>query len=167
MKMFLIALFALSVGAFAQDEDDIRIMKMMNDLRREQGVKPLKFHPKLDSIANEWVKYIANKLKDVKDEDVHNNQRINPKYLHVNLSSRAFIVGLIPGLNAIEITENVAFSSGAEPSDIVAVSFSSWKNSPGHYSAMINESYKDFGYSALKLKNGRTFYITVFAEFIK
>lgn len=64
----------------------------------------------------------------------------------------------------MEITENVAFSSGGYHPDPVTLSFTSWENSPSHYSAMIEKYYTHFGYSILKDENKRTFYIVVFAD---
>lgn len=164
MKTFLIALFVLSVGAFAQDEDDIRIMKMMNDLRKEQGAKPLKFHPKLDSLAIEWAKHIQYNIKDIEDSKVHENQRNDPMYLHFNLSGRAFMAGLINGFTITKIGENVAFSSGGVPNDVVGLSFNSWKNSPSHYEAIVDKFYTHAAFYHIVDSNKRIVYITVFAR---
>lgn len=166
MKMFLIALFVLSVGAFAQDEDDIRIMKMMNDLRKEQGAKPLKFHPKLDSLAIEWTKYIEYNLKDVEDFKVHENIKKDPMYLHFDLSGRSSGASFIKDVNIIQIGENVAFSSGGTPSDIIKVSFDAWRASPAHYENMVDKHYTHAAFFYVLSKGKRIVYITVFARII-
>lgn len=169
MKKLIVslAIFALSINAFAQDVDDRRIMEMMNQLRKEQDVKPLKFHPKLDSIADSWVKYIANELNVISDEQVHKNQKENPKYLHIDFEQRALLASLTKGISIISISENVAFSSGAFPEDLSKASFIAWKNSLPHYEVIVNKNNSHFAFSSIKCSNGRVVYLTVFAHLVQ
>lgn len=164
MKMFLIALFALSISAFAQDSNDVKFMEKINQLRRGKGLDALTYNKKLDSLAASWAKYIGDNLDKLSDKEIQEAHKKDMMWFHMDVELRMLFAKRVKGLNFVVMAENLALSSHALPEDYVDQSFALWMNSPPHYRAMINNDFTRFGYAARSYKNGRVIYITVFCD---
>jgi uncharacterized protein YkwD len=127
------------------------LAQLVNNLRKEKGLKPLGFDESLKKAAEFHCKYmVKNQVLDhTEKKDIKNS---TPEKRIVNSGGKDF-----------EWTgENILYSTPQKfplkPNEITVLAkemFESWKNSPKHYANMIHKSYElgDFGFEVDLKKN--------------
>lgn len=142
-------MFCLSFHSFGQltEANKIQLKKeiaeLVNALRKEKGLKELKFHPALQKAAEFHSKYmVTNNVLDHFEKDI----------AYSTPAKRVLKSG---GTDLESIGENILYSTPQKfPLDSLAIvslakeMFGWWKNSPPHYANMINKTYElgDFGF---------------------
>lgn len=149
-NLFLLFSCFMSLNSFCQltPENNAQLRtelaQLVNDLRKEKGLKPLQQNEHLQKAAEFHSKYmVTNNVLDHIEKDIKNS---TPTKRVMNA-----------GGNYLEsIGENCLYTVPQKfPLDENGVKalakemFESWKNSPGHYANMINKVYElgDFGFA--------------------
>lgn len=163
-----IVLFVFSydpIVMYAQDSNDIKIMELINQERTKYDAPPLKYDKKLDSIANEWVSYIAQALEDMDYVSLRKAFEKDHNILHVNFKNRCLIAGYFgPFTTYSEICAATPYTLSFPSNDTVTHVFTQWKNSPSHHESMVNKNMTHFGYACILSRENRVHYITVFGR---
>lgn len=156
-NFYLLLICFISLNSFCQltEENNTQLRtelaQLVNDLRKEKGLKPLGFDESLKKAAEFHCKYmVKNQILDhTEKKDIKNS---TPAKRIVNSGGKDF-----------EWTgENILYSTPQKfplkPKEITVLAkemFESWKNSPKHYANMTHKSYElgDFGFEVDLKKN--------------
>jgi uncharacterized protein YkwD len=163
-KIFLI-LIVLSVNAFSQDSNDVRLVKRINDLRFKFGIKQLQWDSKLDSIAQSWAKQMLSALNEYTLSEIsYNFSKQGTDFLHIDFDERTSKAKKFHK-NMEFFEENVVLYVNSAPKNIVNSVFNDWKNSESHYEALIDKDAEIFGFGYTEDKEtGRYLYILVLSK---
>lgn len=114
------------------------IMRRINELRAQQGLKPLTRYTQLDSVAQGWSEQMA----------VQRSMGHNPSFADQYPSGWA------------GASENVAIRYGSSSDDVGAQLFDQWYNSPGHYANMVAPEANAVGIGIIYDQSTDTWYAT-------
>lgn len=156
-NLFLLLICSLSLNSFGQltPENNVQLRtelaQLVNDLRKEKGLKPLGFDESLKKAAEFHCKYmVKNQVLDHSEKkDIKNS---TPEKRIVNSGGKDFEW---TGENILYSTPQKFPLKSKEITALAKEMFESWKNSPKHYANMIHKSYElgDFGFEVDLKKN--------------
>lgn len=123
--LFLLVVLLSCTAVQASIQQDF--LDLMNAERQSHGLSALAMNDKLQSVAT-----------------VHSQDMVDKDYFnHTSLDGTSFSARINQaGYSYKAIGENIALHTGAPDAKKV---FYMWKNSPGHYSSMMNSGYTEIG----------------------
>ncbi len=121
--LFSLTTFQKSYGQ--NNAEEIEMLRLVNNLRSENGLPPLRLNPNLN-------KACFNHSKDMAD---------NNYFSHAGLNGSTFSQRAInAGYTGSPLGENIAAGGST-----AAATFDQWKNSPGHRSNILNTNANEMG----------------------
>ena len=137
LSFTLIAIFGVNVAAASNLDMAHVAVDMLNDLREDKGLQPLKWNPssKLQRAAEVRAKEITEEFSHTRPD-----------------GSTCFTVLKEFGLSYSTCGENIAMGTQMSPQKAMEM----WTNSPGHYRNMINPDFEEIGLARYKI--GETIY---------
>lgn len=140
----LAAAFFASMGAQSGP-----LSNAINAYRNENGLKTLATHAALETAAQKYAQFLANRDQTTAS-DWHNLDGRSP-------GARASAEGYSAG-----VWENVQLNWGhANPA---GEAMRWWKNSPGHNANMLNAGHTVMGVGAAKSASGKWFFVAMFGQ---
>jgi uncharacterized protein YkwD len=122
----LMSMLLLVPGAHAMSRAERAVVKRVNKLRAQHGLRTLRGDQKLARAANA---HSGDMLRN--DFFAHNSSNGTSTYNRVRRYRRASLIG-----------ETLAYiSGGSRPATVVRM----WRNSPGHYAVMTNPRLRRIG----------------------
>jgi Cysteine-rich secretory protein family/Secretion system C-terminal sorting domain len=121
--LFALMTFQNTYGQNNVDENEM--LRLVNNLRSENGIPPVRLNPNLNKAA-------FNHSKDMAD---------NNYFSHVGLNGSSFSQRAVnAGYTGSPLGENIAAGSST-----AAATFDQWKNSPDHRSNILNRNANEMG----------------------
>ncbi len=166
MKELIIFLFTVT-SVFAQDSNNVKIIKKINELRVSKGLDTLKYDESLFLVGKDWSKYILHKINNFSVNKLSSNHYKNPMFLHINYNSRFDQV--LKRKDVFSIGENINLSLDIEDTNnIIDHAFDCWKKSSNHYNLMVKKEQTNVAFSfSYSKKTKRMLCILVISENIK
>ena len=146
MKTLIILLLVLALPVLAQDSNNIKILKKINELRISKGLNTLKYDSSLHKIASKWSTYIIHELNVHSTDSILSKQKHNEMFMHINYKRR--FKELLKRSDINMVGENLHIIMDRDfDEDFVEHSFDSWKKSPHHYDLMIEKENTNVAFS--------------------
>lgn len=146
MKTLIILLLVLALPVLAQDSNNIKILKKINELRMSKGLNTLKYDSSLHKIASKWSTYIIHELNVHSTDSILSKQKNNEMFMHINYKRR--FKELLKRSDINMVGENLHIIMDRDfDEDFVEHSFDSWKKSPHHYDLMIEKENINVAFS--------------------
>lgn len=146
MKTLIILLLVLALPVLAQDSNNIKILKKINELRISKGLNTLKYDSSLHKIASKWSTYIIHELNVHSTDSILSKQKNNEMFMHINYKRR--FKELLKRSDINMVGENLHIIMDRDfDEDFVEHSFDSWKKSPHHYDLMIEKENTNVAFS--------------------
>jgi uncharacterized protein YkwD len=167
-KIIFLLVVITSTATFAQDINNVTILRKINDLRKSKSLDTLEYSKQMQRYAKEWSKYILKKLEKYSDEEIRNNHKKDPDFLHVDYNLRFDKALKVKEIMLIGENINLTVEDNFQMTDYVSFAFKCWFNSKSHYEIMTDTKSNVFAFDyAFDKKTKRLLCILVIARIEK